>query len=194
MLTLPVTIALLFGSSLVLNSQLQAQQPQQAHALLQQLQSAQTSDEAAEKLLKLGSSDSKAREYLAVHLPAIIEKEPLDPARPWTNAVRLAGDLKIAEAAPALAKWIGLNNGGTITLAQEARLETNAPGGALAQIGAAAIPSLIGVLNHGNLHERWNAAFALNLIGSTQAKAALRDHLNREPDSTLREFVEGALK
>src|ERR1700680_324856 len=129
-----VTAVLLSCSILMVDLALRAQGPHQVQTLLQQLQSARNTDQAVEKLLRLGNSDSKARGYLAVHLPPIIDKGPQDPAPPWTNAVHLAGDLKIAEAAAALAKWIGLNTGGTITLAEEARLEANAPGRALAQI------------------------------------------------------------
>jgi len=172
---------------------LRAQAPQQVQTLLQQLQSAQNTDQAAEKLLKLANSDPKVRDQLAVRLPAILDKGPQEPAQPWTNAVHLAGELKIAEAAPALAKWIRLNTStGTLSLSREARLVDYPAGQALVQIGAPAIPALVGVLDSGNLYERWNAAYALNLIGSPQAKTALRDHLKREPDSTMRDFIEKA--
>jgi HEAT repeat protein len=108
--------------------------------------------------------------------------------------VRLAGELKIAEAAPALAKWIRFNNGtGTLGLTREAGLVDYPAGQALVQIGAPAIPTLVLVLEHGNVYERWNAAYALNLIGLPQAKTALRDRLKREPDSTMRDFIENAL-
>jgi HEAT repeat protein len=174
---------------------LPAQGSKQVQALLQQLQSAQNTDEAAEKLLKLANSDSKVREQLAVQLPTILDKGPHEPAQPWTNAVRLAGELKIAEAAPALAKWIRLNAGtGTLSLSREARLVDYPAGQALVQIGVPAIPALVGVLDSGNLYERWNAAYALNLIGSPQAKTVLRDHLRREQDPTMRDFIEKALK
>lgn len=193
MRTLLTAATVLSCSILMMDLVSLAQVSNQVQTLLQQLQSTQDSDEAAKKLLKLGGSDPKAREYLAAHLPTIIEKGPQDPAQPWINAVHLAGELRVVEALPALAKWIGLNNGGTITLAQEARLEANPPGKALAQIGAPAIPALVGVLDHGNPYERWNAAYALNLIGSPQAKTALRDHLKREQDPTMRDFIEKAL-
>jgi hypothetical protein len=67
----------------------------------------------------------------------------------WNNAVRLSGELKVTAAAPALAKWIGLNTGGSVTFAGTERLENNAPGKALAQIGNPAVPALIRVLEHG---------------------------------------------
>jgi hypothetical protein len=117
----------------------------------------------------------------------------MDPAQPWCNAVRVAGDLKIAEATRALAKWIGLNTGGTVTLAEETRLELNPAAKALAQIGEPAIPALGGVLERGNLAERQVAIYALKLISSPHAKSVLRQHLGREVDPTLRDFIEKAL-
>lgn len=172
-----------------------AQAPLQVSSLMQELQSPQKTDGAYEQLAKLGKSDSSTRQYLVLHLPAVVEKGPQELAQPWVNAVSLVGDLKITEASLALAKWIGINSGdGTITLARVAKLETSAPGKALAQIGDPAIPTLIGVLQRGNLSERWNSVFALNLIGSPSAKNALRDHLRREADSTLRSFIENSLK
>jgi len=173
--------------------ELGAQNPQQAQQLLARLQSAQSSDEATEKLLRLGSSDPNVKQYLASHLPAILIKGPRDSSQPWMNAVRLAGELKIAEAVPALTKWIGLNTGGPLTLAQEGRLDTNAPAKALVQIGNPAIPALSAVVNHGSLSERWNSAYALNLIRTPQAKAVLRDHVSREPDPSLRQFIQRSI-
>jgi hypothetical protein len=174
---------------------LRTQAPLQLPTLVQELQSSQKTHEAYEELVKLGKSDSNARQYLALHLPAIVEKGPQEPAQTWVNAVSLVGDLKITEASIALAKWIGVTTGdGTITLSRVAKLETSAPGKALAHIGDPAIPSLVGVLKRANLNERWNSVFALNLIGSPSAKNALRDVLKRETEPTLRSFVENSLK
>ena len=101
-----ITVAAFLCYSIrLLDLGLRAQAPEQVQTLLQQLQSAQNTDQAAEKLLKLANSDSKVRDQLAVRLPGIIDKGPQEPIQPWTNAVHLAGEVKIAEAAPALAKW-----------------------------------------------------------------------------------------
>lgn len=177
---------------LVVTVYLGAQGSPQLQRLFEGLQSTQTTDKSAEQLLNLGKSDLKVRKYLAIHLPPMIQAGPKD--QPWNNAVRLAGDLKIKEAAPALAKWIGLGPFGSLTFTREIRLDTNPPAKALAQIGDPAIPVLVGVLNHGNSHERWNAVYALNLIGSPEAKSALREHLKTESDSTMRDFIEKVLR
>src|SRR5262250_3619450 len=83
------------------------------------LQSAAEVDKAAAQLLRQGRSDPKAREYIALHLPSLIEKGPTqkDHPGPWVAVVRLAGQLKIAEAAPALAKWLTIDNIGEMTTA-----------------------------------------------------------------------------
>ncbi len=161
---------------------LQSQSPDEIH-------------QAAEQLLKRGESDPKVREFLALHLPAIIEKGPAQKNHPgpWITLVRLAGALKIAEAAPALAKWLTIDNIGEITTAGFVKLETNPAGKALSEIGDPSIPALVGVLDHGSLRERRYAVYALNLIGSPRAKNTLREHLKREPDDSLREFIQKAL-
>jgi HEAT repeat protein len=76
-----------------------------------------------------------------------------------------------------------------VTLTTVLRLEDNAPGKALAQIGDPAVPVLIKVLNNKNVKERTRAVYALNLIGTPIAKNALRDQLNRESDPGLRDII-----
>lgn len=170
-----------------------AQEPPKVPVLFRELETAKTTDRATEQLLKMGKSDAKVTQYLAIHLPLVIERNPQDSPEVWNNAVRLAGELRIKEAVPALAKWIRSSNAGTITFAQLERLETNAPGKALAQIGDPAVPTLIEVLRRGNLDERHVAARALNLVGSPRARKALRDHLKRESDLNLRDYIERIL-
>jgi len=194
MLKLTTGTAILACSILLMDLALLVQGSNQVPTLLQKLQSVQHTNEAAEKLLKLANSDSKVREELVVQLAPILDKGPQDPAQPWTNAMHLAGELKITEAAAPLAKWIRFNTGtGALSLSREAGLVDYPAGQALVQIGDSAVPALVEVLNRGNVYERWNAAYALNLIGSAQAKTALRDHLKRETDSTMRDFIQKSL-
>jgi hypothetical protein len=161
--------------------------------LFQKLQSSQTTDQAAEQLLKLGKSDAAAKQYLADHLPALIEKGPTYvpqwPGSQWLSAVRLAGELKIVEAAPALAKWISVSTSSVLTLSGESHLRTSPTGTALVQIGDPAIPALRDLLEQNG---QWRAAYALNLIGSPKAKAALREHATHEPDESMVQFINKA--
>jgi HEAT repeat protein len=103
-------------------------------------------------------------------------------------------DIENSGSGTALAKWISLDNIGETSAGQFQRLETNPAGKALTQIGDPAIPALKDVLQHGSLRERRNAYFALNLIGSPRAKAAMRDRLGVEEDSDLEDYIQKSTK
>jgi|ERR1700722_834799 len=158
-------------------------------AAFKELQSPQTSDQSSERLRELATSDPKARAYLVAHLPQMIEADPKDSPGPWANAARLAGQLKIAEASSALAKWFGLEVG-EITMTEFLRLDTIPAAKALSEIGDPAIPALVDVLKHGSSHERRNAYLTLNLIGSPSAKGTIRNQLKSERNIDLRNFIE----
>ena len=102
--------------------------------LFQQLLSPTATDKAAQTLLKRGTSDPATRTYLSTHLPRVIEAGGNGAGRQWLNAVRLAGQLRISEAAPALSKWISFEMGET-SMAIFSRLDDNPAGKALSQIG-----------------------------------------------------------
>jgi HEAT repeat protein len=162
--------------------------------LFQQLQSRETTDNAKDLLLKRAVADSDVKKYLANKLPSMIDQGGTKVTSGWLNAVRLAGELKIAEAAPALGKWIGLNNvGGEITSGSLRHLETNPAGKALAQIGDPSIPVLVNVLEHGTPRDRYSAYLALGLIHSTRSIAVLRDHLDREDNQEFQKEVKHAI-
>src|SRR6266568_633411 len=169
-----------------------AQKPPDPATLLKQLKVPETTDQAAEQLSNLGKVSARTRRYLARHLPAMIENDTNNYV-PWANAVRLAGELKLVEAVPALARWISARPGGTVSLGGEERLEYNPAAKALAQIGDPAVPTLLGVLEHGNLKERQVAVKALKLIASPAAKNALQRHVDQEADSDLRSSIQEIL-
>ena len=188
------SIILLLISCLPL--QLRAQQSTSMPDLFKQLRSEETTDQATEQFLKLGPGNSNARAYLATQLPAVIIVEPKDHPRSWVNEVRLAGAFRVAEAVPALAKWVGLVVGSPAgsTLAERVRLDAFPAGKALAQIGEPALPVLAETLAKGDPRERWVAYRALILIGSTRAITVLREHLDRESDPNLRLEMKKALE
>ena len=174
-----------------------AQSTPKAATLFQQLQVDRTSKEAEQQLLNLAKSDRTVRTYLVAHLPPLIEMGPYppgsnspSPAPTWRNAATLAGELKIVEAVPALAKFIAERSSGpTETLSQESNLTAYPAGLALVKIGDPAVPAIGEVLERGNLFERVRAIYALNLIGSSKAKAVLSQHAPHEPDEGLRDFI-----
>lgn len=69
-----------------------AQGHQSVSDLFRELQSSQTTDQAAKQLRELGKSDTVTRQYLADKLPAMIEEGPkrFDArARPYLEVARL---------------------------------------------------------------------------------------------------------
>jgi hypothetical protein len=170
--------------------------------LLQELQSEQTTDRARDELLTFRKSDPLVREYLAVHLPLMIESGPSSATRPgypcrtWRNAVELASNLKIAETAPALARWIAvkdINPWPGIGLYGN-KLEINPTAIALSIIGDPAIPALRRVLGSGSPDEHTLAVHALSTIGTPKAKAVLRVDLRHEPDANLQALIKRVLE
>jgi hypothetical protein len=180
-----VAVYLGFGMTLF------AQETTDPAVLFQQLQLRDTTDKAREALFTRGTLDPQTRAYLCANLPIMIEKGVKGASHQWRNAALLAGQLRIVEAAPALAKWIGLDYfGDDITLAQVERLETNPAAKALSVIGDPAIPTLKNVLEHGSAHERFYAYLTLRDIDTVTARGAIHSRLDKEDDSHLRDFIQ----
>ncbi len=188
-LLLSVVLLTLFGNPLCIG-----QITRKYIYLFQELKSTQTTDRAAEQLLRLGKTSAATREYLTAHLPPVIQSGPQVSFSVWYNCVKLAGELKIVEAAPSLTKWIWVRAGNpATTFTEEVELRKSPAGKALVHIGDPAIPALEASLEHGKRNERWDAVLVLNLIGSAKAKTALREDLAHEPDDTLRDFIKKTL-
>jgi hypothetical protein len=183
-----------FTFILMVCTQLLAEKQGPAAEVFQRLLSPQTTDKAAQQLLKRGKADSETRKYLAEHLPAVIERGPKEPDDPWFNAVQLAGELKIAESASALGRWISLDTGGMTGMAIWARLGNQPAAKALSQIGDPAGPVLASILQYGNSEERSAAIRALALIGSPDAKKTLQNQLKREQEPKTKAFIKNILE
>lgn len=164
--------------------------------LFRELQSEGTTNQALGEFLLLAPDDSAAKRYLALHLPALISEKSEDHPHVWLNAMKLAGAFRTSEAIPALVKWIGTpaSESGEGTLAERVRLEPFPAAKTLAQIGEPAVPALANALEEGNARERPVSFRALLLVGSPSAIRALRDHLNREPDQSLKLEIQKALE
>jgi hypothetical protein len=170
--------------------------------LFRQLQSTQTSDQAAVKLLELGNADESARGFLATHLPVLIDADPRDRRpdrttllRPeWCNAARLAGGLRLVEAAPALVKWISYRTSTLMTSSRAEGLTTSPAGTALLQIGDAAIPALRQVLKQSESKPNMDVVYALLQINSPRARAVLRDYAARVQNAEVKEFIHNRLE
>jgi len=163
--------------------------------LFGQLQSEATTNQALGEILQIDPSNVAACKYLSAHLPALIRQLPQENPQVWLNAIKVAGAFRIKEAIPSLVQWIGVpaSDLGGASLSESAGLETFAAGKALAQIGEPAVPSLVGVLQKGTTHERTVAVRALVKIHSPEAITALRDHLSREQDQSLKLDIQRAV-
>jgi hypothetical protein len=162
--------------------------------LFERMLDAQSTDPARDELRKLANSDPSVRKLLVDRLPGLIEPGPshAKTSSPrvdevWLNAVGLAGEFKISEAAPALAKWLSVSSNVTrmndLTAAEELRYR---PAGlSLVQIGNPALPALQAVLDTGTIRDRWSAARAVILIGTPKATGVLRAAAQKESDPTL---------
>jgi hypothetical protein len=170
--------------------------------LFRQLQSTQTSDQAAVKLLELGNADASARRFLAAHLPVLIDADPRDRRpdrttllRPeWCNAARLAGELRLVEAAPALVRRISYRTSSLMTSSRAEGLTTSPAGTALLQIGDAAIPALRQALKQSESNPKMDVVYALLQINSPRARALLRDYASSVLNAETREFIHNRLE
>jgi hypothetical protein len=172
-----------------------AQETTDPATLFQQLQTFATTDKAREILFNRAAADPQTRDYLHTNLPPMIEKGPKGIEHQWENAALLAGQLKISEASPALAKWIGLDYfADDFTQAQIQQLETNPAAKALSLIGDPAIPALNKVLEHGIAHERFYAYIALSQIDTAAARAAIHARLDKEDYPYLRDLIQKMTK
>ena len=192
-----INLVLVLALTVLSMSQAPNDDPQTA-ILFKRLETPETTDQATEQLLKLAANSSEMKKYLATHLPSIIDKGPTDAGgkaeRPWINATRIAGQLKLVEAIPSLVKWFSFETGGTITLGQAARLEYHPAAKALSQIGDPAVPSLERILSNANLDYRKIAVLALTLIGSNKGYSVLRAHVPHESDPGLRDMIQKTLE
>jgi HEAT repeat protein len=151
-----------------------------------------TTDTATQRILELARKDQHAREYLVQRLPAIIRDRPSDQI--WLNAVRLTGALKATETIPVLMQALSRGiTGGTLTLGEYMRLDTDAVGKALAEIGDPSVAPLEDVLKHSDQSSRHRAALILLNINSTLSRKVLQDDLQTENDPSIRKLIEGEL-
>jgi HEAT repeat protein len=190
----PVILSLLALAMIVGPYRAEGQAPARTQKLFTELRNEKTSDAAAVQLLEDAKGNAEARRYLATQLPSLIRTS--ERGEVWMNAVRLAGDLRIEEAAPVLAPLLTRNDtaGGFITFYRIVNLEVDPPGKSLAQIGDPAIPSIEKVFENGDRNARFRAVYVLRFIGTTKSSEALRRQLNVETDPNIRSVIGSSMK
>jgi hypothetical protein len=173
--------------------------------LVAELQVDSTSDRSLEQLELLGAAHpekpNEVKQYLAEHLPALIDQGPGEKIpgtnrrrTAWLNEVALAGFLEISTTIPALAKWLGVQSGGSgiSTGYSEFEVDDFPAAVALTEIGEPAIPELQKVLIQGSLPDRDIASKTLYKIGSPSAFMVLHDAAKTERDPHLADFLKHA--
>jgi HEAT repeat protein len=179
-----VTIAGSFPSAI-------SQETARAKKLFADLQNEKTSDAAAAQLLKDARENPETLNYLAAHLPTRISAP--ERGEGWINSIRLSGELKIEQAAPALASLLTesdtMGGDGVITFTRLATLQIDPPGKALAQIGDPAIPAIEKVFENGDRTARFRAVYVLQNIGSKKSTEALRRQLSVEKDPNIQRVI-----
>jgi HEAT repeat protein len=173
-----------------------SQEPARAKQLFAEIQNEKTSDAAAAQLLKDARENPETLHYLAAHLPARIGAP--ERGEGWVNFIRLAGELKIEQAAPALASLLTksdtMGGDGAVTFTRLVKLELDPPGKALAQIGDPAIPAIEKVFENGDRTARFRAVYVLQNIGSTKSNEALRRQLDVEKDPNIQRVIGSSMK
>lgn len=164
------------------------QETSNAARLVGELQNPATAEAAAQQLRAIAEKDQETRQLLAMKVPGLIAQFSQGPV--WLSAVRLAGDLRIPQAALPLAMSLNRDtSGGSTTFAEYLRLDSDPVAAALVQIGDPAIEPVRRKLENGNLSERRRATMVLVNINSTKSKQVLHSHLARESDPHLSQFI-----
>jgi HEAT repeat protein len=113
----------------------------------------------------------------------------------WLNAVGLAGKLKLADTIPALVKWIRFRDSNLSGQNADSLLLYTPAARALADIGEPSVPAMRDILEHDTAaggidsDRRLQAVYILGLVGTPEAKAALREYAANGQDAGLVEFV-----
>ncbi|SRR5258708_1402718 len=172
-----------------------AQPAQQVQQLFAQLQDATTSGEAFVHLKALAESSADARQYLAMNLPGLIAKTSQAPV--LRNSIRLAGNLRIAEAVPILVKLLDqYPGGGPTTITETMRLDTDPVAKALAEIGEPAVGGVRNILENSTNSQsmRMRAALILSNMNSKQADQVLALDLQSERDPRVKGLIQSQLR
>jgi len=158
--------------------------------LYESLTRAESTDAAAQWILDLSVKNPSVKGFAAAKLPPLIRSSEIGPV--WLNAVRLAGQLKVAAAVPALIESLtrGPVGRGEVTMAQYANLDMDVVAKALAEIGEPSIPPVKKMLGDNDAAQRKRGAMILLKINSPQSRRVLRNHLKAESDPAIRIWIE----
>ncbi len=171
------------------------------------IQPSETNTAAAE-IAQIAKNDPAARDFLASKLPSLIINQlptggPETASPVWLNAVRLAGQLKLVAAIPALKRGLSIPQmfggyddkyHGASTATIVAKLGYDIVGRALADIGDPSVPVLTEYLEQtADPTARKRAVWILVNIDSPASQKAMEDHMFIENDALVRGLIESAV-
>jgi hypothetical protein len=171
------------------------------------VQRSETNSAAAE-IAQIAKDDPAARDFLAGKLPSLIvdllpNDGPQTASPVWLNAVRLAGQLKLVAAIPALKQALSKPSmfgayddkyHGASTFTIGAKLGNDLVGRALADIGDPSVPVLTEYLQQtADPTARKRAVWILINIDSPASQKAMEDHMFIENDPLIRGLIESAV-
>jgi HEAT repeat protein len=159
-------------------------------ALVSRLSDPKSSDKAVPEIERLVNSEPQFRSALANGIRPIIYTGH-SGSRPWKNAMRLAGDLKMVDLAQDIANFV--DRPGSVFSGIESVSEEEPAGTALVKMGDRAIPALVHVAENGSRPQRGAAPMFIGWIGTPKAHQALESLLSETKDPEVKKVIEAVL-
>ena len=160
-------------------------------ALFKQLETRDTSQQAAMMIVKRAKDSQQDRALIVDALPSMLDKAWDGPV--IANEMLIAGDLQVKECIPELLKYyLKGDAGGYVTQTRIEDLADDPAGLALAQIGRPAIPEMQRLLGSDKSDLRLKAVRVLINMHSETADTLLQQHLVSESDEYTKRLINGA--
>jgi HEAT repeat protein len=166
-----------------------AQSSDDVKELLKELANPATTSNAASRLIKVAHAYTEPRKLINQQLPTMLLQTRDVPV--VQSEAKVAGALRLESAIPSLIQLLSwFNYDGNTTLSGMSQLKYDPVARALYEIGGPADPALSEALESNDLETRRRVASILVLRNTPETKTILRKHLDKEPDSHLKNFIQ----
>jgi len=176
----------------VVQSAKATQRTRESGLVFSRLNDPNTSAEATQEII--ADEDPSARKYVSERLPDMIDTLPENLV--WRNSVKLAGQLKAANAVVALARVLPHSESdvGIQSFSFAWIISRDPVGKALCEIGDPAVSAMAELLNHGDMSARWRALRVLWNLNSPAARKVMEAYLHNGDDSKIQSAIETLTK
>jgi HEAT repeat protein len=166
-----------------------AQTPMDVKGILAALADPATTVDAATRLTALGNSQPEVRKIVGRELPAmLLETKHVLVVQ---NEARVAGALRLESTIPSLIQLLSWYNGDlNTTRTTYHQLLDDPVARALYEIGAPAEPALKEALESKDIKTRVRVVNVLVLTNTSESRAILRKHLEKEPSPQLKKSIQ----